>query len=70
MSLLFHWIIDHTVFIYMGKIVFLSLSKKTTSFVYDAIKKDGFSVVHWESKSTYFSRNEFKKWYENVCNLL
>ena len=46
MSLLFHWIIDHTVFIYMGKIVFLSLSKKTTSFVYDAIKKDGFSVVH------------------------
>ena len=43
MSLLFHQIIDHTVFIYMDKIVFLSLSKKTTSFVSDAIKKDSFS---------------------------
>ena len=48
MSLLFHWAIDHTVFIYIGKIVFLSFSRKTTSFVSDATKKDGFSnSVKW-----------------------
>lgn len=33
MSLLVHWIIDHAVFIYVDEIVFLSLSRKTTSFV-------------------------------------
>ena len=33
MSLLFHWINDHKVFIYIGEIIFLGLSRKTTSFV-------------------------------------